>query len=190
MTSLKNQRSVSKVKYLNGLLKVMADSQELIESPDVSSDIIFAHIFPSIFDPTSFPIPYSPFPLYAYPCYVSFLMPSRSRQMTRTQFDWYYWSPNNLSTGLPTSQNSPVVVSPHPDLVLEPPPPSLNAPTIQSSGLPGHGARVGVCPLHKDFWSLKGSSLLLQQDCPDQLPPCNKPHPLILRETRHFQPEC
>ena len=61
-------------------------------------------------------------------------------QTTRTQFDWYNWTPNNLSTGLPTFRNSPVVVPHHPDPVLEPPQPPLNAPTTQSSGLPGHGA--------------------------------------------------
>ena len=73
-------------------------------------------------------------------------------QMTRTRFDWYYWTPNNSSTGLPTSQNSPVVVPSHPDPALEPPLLPPNAPTTQSSGLPEHGARVGVRPPHKDSW--------------------------------------
>ena len=52
----------------------------------------------------------------------------------------YHQTPNNSSTGLPTFRNSPVVIPPHLDPALEPPllPPS--APTIQSSGLPGHGA--------------------------------------------------
>ena len=49
----------------------------------VSSDTIFAHIFPSIFDPTSLHIPYpTPFLPYVYPKYVHFFyafMPSRSR---------------------------------------------------------------------------------------------------------------
>ena len=58
------------------------------------------------------------------------------KQMTRTQFDWYNRSPNTSSTGLPTSWNSPVVVPPQPDPVLEPPLPPPNTPTTQSSGLP------------------------------------------------------
>ena len=111
------------------------------------------------------------------------------KQTTRTQFDWYYWSPNNSSTELLTFWNSPVVVPLHLDPVLEPPPLPPNTPTTQSSRLPRHRAWVGVHPPHKDFWSWKGSSLLPQQDCPDQLPPCNKPCPLILRETCHFQLE-
>ena len=110
-------------------------------------------------------------------------------QTTRTRFDWYYWSPNNSSTGLPTSRNSPVVVPPPPDPVLEPPPPQPNAPTTQSSGLPGHGARVGVRPPHEDLGLSQGSSLVPQQDRPDRLLPCDELHPLILRETRHFLPE-
>ena len=62
------------------------------------------------------------------------------KQTTRTQFDWHYQTLNNLSTGLPTFRNSPVAIPSHPDPVLEPLPPPLNAPTTQSSGLPGHGA--------------------------------------------------
>ena len=71
---------------------------------------------------------------------------------TRTRFDWYYRTPNNLSTGLPTSQNSPVVVPPHPDPALEPPLPPPNTPTTQSSRLPGHGAQVGVHPSCERSW--------------------------------------
>ena len=73
-------------------------------------------------------------------------------QMTRTRFDWYYRTPNDLTTGLPTFRNSPVVVPPHPDPAREPLLPPPNAPTTQSSGLPGHGARVGVRLLHERSW--------------------------------------
>ena len=89
------------------------------------------------------------------------------KPMTRTQFDWYNRTPNNSSTGLPTFQNSLAEVPLHPDPVLEPPPPPPNTPTTQSSGLPGHRVRVGVCPPHEDCELSKGSLLLPQQDRPD-----------------------
>ena len=82
-------------------------------------------------------------PLYAFHAH---------EQSTRARFDWYYRTPNNSSTGLPTFRNSPVVVPPHPDPVLEPLLPPPNAPTTQSSGLPGHGAQVGVRLLHEGSW--------------------------------------
>ena len=101
-------------------------------------------------------------------------------QMTRTQFDWYDRTLNDLSTGLPTSQNSPVVVPPHPDPALEPPQLPPNVPTTQSSRLPRHGAQAGARPPHEGSWLLTGSLLLPQQDRPDRLPPCKEPHPRIL----------
>ena len=147
----------------------------------------FCLYFLSIFDPTSLHIPYP----NLSPLCLSLLCSSpyvfhAHEQTTRTQFDWNYWSLNNLSTGLPAFQNSPVVVPLHPDPALEPPPLPPNAPTTQSSGLPRHGAQVGVRPLHEGFWSSKGSSLLPQQDRPNQLPPCNEPRPLTLQEMRCF----
>ena len=155
----------------------------------VSSDAIFARIFcpfSTQLHSTFLTPPFSLMPIFDMFIPLCF---HAHEQTTRTQFDWYHQTPNNSSTGLPTSQNSPVVVPPHPDPAQEPPQPPPNAPTTQSSRLPGHGARVGVRPPHEGFWSLTGSLLLLQQDRPDRLPPCNEPHPLTLREMRRFQPE-
>ena len=73
-------------------------------------------------------------------------------QTTRTRFDWYDRTLNNSSTGLLTFRNSPVVIPLRPDPVLEPHLPPPNAPTTQSSGLPGHGARVGVHLLPEHSW--------------------------------------
>ena len=117
----------------------------------VSSDTIFACIFPSIFDPTSLHIPYpTPFSLMLVSS-MPLCLHTRE-QMTRKRFDWYNRTPNYSTTGLLTFQNSPVVVLPHPDPALEPLLPPPNAPTTQSSGLPKLGARVGVCPLHEYSW--------------------------------------
>ena len=152
----------------------------------LSSDTIFAHIFcpfsiqlhyTFLIPPFSFMLTFVMFSPYALSC---------SRTDNKNTIQLYNSSPNNSSTGLLTSRNSPVVVPPQPDPVLEPPLPPPNTPTTQSSRLPGHGAQVGVRPPHEDFRSLKGSSLLLQQDCPDRLPPCDKPRPRILREMCHF----
>ena len=150
----------------------------------------FLLIFLSIFDPTSLHIPYPFFSPLCLSLLCSFLLCIHTHERTtRTQYDWYNWSPNNSSTGLPTFRNSPVVVPLHLDPVLEPPPPPPNAPTTQSSRLPEHGAQVGVCPPHEDLWLSQGSSQVLQQDRPDRLLPCNEPRPLTLRETCHFLPE-
>ena len=155
----------------------------------MSSDTIFACIFCPFSTQLHFTFLTPPFSLCLSLLCFSFYAFTLTNKTTRTQFDWYNWSPNNSSTGLLTFRNSPVVVPLHPDPAPEPPPPPLNAPTTQSSGLPGCGAQVGVRPLHEGFKSSKGSSLLPQQDQPDQLPPCNKPRPLTLQEMRHFQPE-
>ena len=133
----------------------------------MSSDTIFARIF----RPFSTQL-HSTFltPLFSFMLIFDMLSPlclSRSQTDDKNTFNWYYWSLNNSSTGLPTSRNSPVVVPPHLDPVLEPPPPPLNTPTTQSSRLPRHGAQVGVCPPHEGSWLSKGSLLLPQQDRPN-----------------------
>ena len=101
---------------------------------------LFLLVFLSIFNPTPLHIPYSTFLPYAYRNYVSSLMPSCSQTNDKNTVQLVQLSPNNSSTGLLTFRNSPVEVPPHPDPALEPPPLQPNAPTIQSSGLPGHRA--------------------------------------------------
>ena len=77
-------------------------------------------------------------------CSPSSIPYSRSWTKDENTFRLYSWSLTTWSTWLPKSQNSPVPL-PWPDLVLEPLWLPSPAPTVQSSGLPGHGARVGVC---------------------------------------------
>ena len=111
----------------------------------------FHKYFLSIFDPSSLHIPYPTFLPYVHPSYVlpfyAFMLTNKRQEHIRLD----YGSPNNSSTGLPTFRNSPVVVPLHLDPALEPPLLPLNAPTTQSSGLPGHGVRVGVRPPHEDL---------------------------------------
>ena len=95
----------------------------------VSSDTIFAcifvHFWPN-FTSHSLPKPFSFMLIFVM--FFSLCLHSPDKQQEH-KFDWYYWSPNNSSTGLLTFQNSPVVVPPHPDPALEPPLPPLNIPT-------------------------------------------------------------
>ena len=124
-------------------MAIRGGSQQVVVISKVSSDAIFARIFPSISTQLHFTFLTPPFSLMPILVIFTTLCPyafHTHEQTTRTQFDWYYQTPNNLSTGLPTSQNSPAVAPPHPDPALEPPLPPLNAPTTQSSGLPGHRA--------------------------------------------------
>ena len=75
---------------------------------NLSSDTIFAPIFCPFSTQLQFTFltpPFSPLCLSPYAFHTH-------EQTTRTQFDWYYRTPNNSSTGLPTSRNSPVVVPP------------------------------------------------------------------------------
>ena len=107
---------------LKDLLNIQVDGL-----PEFKAHIVIGHYFCSyflsIFDPTSLHIPYPTFPPYVYPCYVySLMLFTLTNRRQRLQFDWYDQTPNNSSTGLPTFQNSPVVVPLHPDPALEPPP--------------------------------------------------------------------
>ena len=128
---------------------------------------LFLLLFSSIFDPTSLHIPYPTFSPLCLPllCFIFLCLHAHNKRQERDSI--VHQLLNNSPTGLPASQNSPVVVPLHLDPALEPPPLPPNTPTTQSSGLPRHGAQVGVRPLHKEFWLLKGSSLLPQQDRPD-----------------------
>ena len=127
--------------YLGGLASLQ--TRHCQGRMGLSSDSIFACIFCPFLTQLYFTFLTPPFSPYAFHAH---------EQMTRTQFDWYYRTPNNSSTGLLTSRNSPVVVPLHLDPVLEPLLPPLNAPTTQSSGLPGHGVRAGVCLSHERSW--------------------------------------
>ena len=145
----------------------------------LSSDAIFVLIFgPFLTQLHSISLP----PLSPYD-YLSYVFPPlclihAHEQTTRTHLIVQLVT-KTQSTWLPTFWNSPVPLRP-PDPVLELPwLPSL-VPTVQSSRLPGHGAQVGVCPLHKDLGWSQGSSSVPQQDLPDQLPPFNELCPLIL----------
>ena len=105
----------------------------------LSLDTIFARIFQPFSTQLHFTFLTPSFSLMLIPVMFMFYADHAHEQMTRTQFDWYDRTPNDSSTGLPTSRNSPVVV-PHLDPALEPLPPPPNAPTTQSSRLPGHRA--------------------------------------------------
>ena len=81
----------------------------------MSSDAIFAHVF----CPFSTQLHFT-FSTHLFSFMLIFVMfiPlcfHAHEQTTRTRFNWYYWSPNNSSTELPTSQNSPVVIPLHLD---------------------------------------------------------------------------
>ena len=158
----------NRIMDLEALSGLQQNALQSCQATIVSSDAIFAHIFFVHFRPnfTLHSLPHTlTFLLHAYPVYVSLFMPfmpfHTHEQTTRTRFDWYYQTPNNSTTGLLTFRNSPAVFPPHPDPAREPPlpPPNApttlpppNAPTTQSSRLPGHGARVGVCPSCEYSW--------------------------------------
>ena len=127
-----------------------------VSTSQLSSDAIFVHIFvhfrPNFTSP-SLPHTFLPYVhhCYAYPLMSSYALHAHE-QTTRTQFNWYYRTPNDTTTGLPTFRNSPAVVPPHLDPVLEPLLPPPNAPTTQSSRLPRHRAQVGVHPSRECSW--------------------------------------
>ena len=133
----------------------------------VSSDTIFTLIFGPLLIQLHSTFLNPPFSLMLIFAMFFLLCLSHSRTDNKNTIQLVQLSLNNSSTGLPTFRNSPVVVPPQPDPVLEPPPLPPNAPTTQSSRLPGHGAQVGVCPPHEDPWLLQGSSLVPQQDHPN-----------------------
>ena len=132
--------------------KVKAQQSTEIAKCHLSSDTIFA----CIFRPFSTQLHFTFLTPHLSPSMIISLMllclSHTHKQTTRTQFDWYDQTPNNSTTGLPTFQNSPAVILPHPDPAREPLLPPPNAPTTQSSGLPKLRARVGVRPSREYSW--------------------------------------
>ena len=94
----------------------------------------------------------------------------------------------HMITWLQSPWNSPSPIQPL-DLVLELPPWPSPLPTAQSSGLPEPGTQGVVCSLCECLGLLKGSSELLQQDCPNLEPPFIKPLPQTLQGNHRLQLE-
>ena len=78
---------------------------------EVSSDAIFAFVFGPFSIQLHFTFLIPPFSIMLIFLCLSSYASSHSQTNNKNTFNWYYWSLNNLSTGLLTSQNSPVVSS-------------------------------------------------------------------------------
>ena len=132
---------------------------------------------------------YPPFSFMLIFLYSLFFMPyPHSQTNNKNTFNCTMDHQTTWSTGLPTSQNSPVL-PPQPDPAPEPSQLPLLTPTVQSSRLPRHGMWVGVHPPHEAPCWLQGSSSVPQQDRPDRLPPFYGLRPLTLQGIHWIQLE-